>query len=125
MNDSKNHYVTQCIEFIQDHYREKLSNEDIAEHLNVSASYLSRVFKKETNLTIMNFLNRYRIVKAISLLQTDNYRLYEIANDVGFTDYKHFSTVFKNTSPSPRVILLRPCEPRGTGPSSYELEIEP
>jgi two-component system, response regulator YesN len=102
LSHHSNHYVTQCVSFIKEHYQEKLSNEDISESLSVSTSYLSRVFKKETNLTIMDYLNRYRIMKAISLLQTENYRIYEIANDVGFSDYKHFSTVFKkyfSTSP--------------------------
>ena len=90
-----NDYVKQCLSYIQNHYTKKISLEEMAAYLSVSSSYLSRTFKKETSYTFSDFLNRYRIMKAISLLQTQEYRVYEIADQVGFSDYKHFCAVFK------------------------------
>ncbi|GAB6254644.1 response regulator transcription factor [Peribacillus sp. N1] len=106
--DSMNIYVKQCIEYIREHYAEKINNEEMADRLNVSSSYLSRVFKKETSHTITDYLNRYRVMKAISLLQTNHYRIYEVAYRVGFSNYKHFCTVFKKyVSYSPSEFMNR------------------
>ena len=68
---------------------------DIAEELDISASYLSRKFKDATGETFLDILNKYRIQKSIKLLQKQEYKIYEISEKVGFTDYKHFCNVFK------------------------------
>ena len=43
----------------------------------------------------MDFLNKYRVQMAIAMLSTGQYRVYEISEATGFTDYKHFCSVFK------------------------------
>lgn len=92
---SENRYVSKSIEAIQKRYGEKLSIESISEDLGVSASYLSRKFKETTGQTFLDFLNKYRVQQAIVLLNTREYRISEISEAVGFTDYKHFCSVFK------------------------------
>ncbi|MDO5423766.1 MAG: response regulator [Eubacteriales bacterium] len=92
---SENHYVAKAIEKIQSGYAEKLSIESISEELGVSASYLSRKFKEVTEQTFLDFLNKYRVQVAISMLNTGRYRVYEISEATGFSDYKHFCAVFK------------------------------
>jgi two-component system response regulator YesN len=57
--------------------------------------YLNSKFKEETNYTFNDFLNRYRILKAVELLKEGDLLIYEIAEQVGFQDYKYFSQVFK------------------------------
>lgn len=99
----KNSYVAQALYKIRDHYHEKISIESIAEELTISASYLSRKFKEATSHTFLELLMRYRIQKAIALMKTGNYRVYEVSDMTGFTDYKHFCVVFKKyikTSPT-------------------------
>ena len=76
-------------------YGEKLSIESISEEMGVSASYLSRKFKEITGQTFLDFLNKYRVQQAITLLNTKEYRISEISEAVGFSDYKHFCSVFK------------------------------
>ncbi|MDU5107465.1 MULTISPECIES: response regulator transcription factor [unclassified Clostridium] len=97
--DSKevNSYVKYAINKIIENYSEKLSIEGLADELGVSPSYLSRKFKKETSYTFLDMLNKYRVQKAVELMmkERDKYRVYEIADIVGFGDYKNFSTVFK------------------------------
>lgn len=92
---SKNKYVSQAIEEIRAHYGERLSMESVAEKLEVSTSYISRKFKEETGQTFLDFLNRYRIQQAIVMLNAGTYRISEISDATGFTDYKHFCSVFK------------------------------
>lgn len=98
-----NSYVAQALYKIRDHYNEKISIESIAEELQVSTSYLSRKFKEATEHTFLELLMRYRIQKAIALLQKGTYRVYEVSDLTGFSDYKHFCVVFKKytkTSPT-------------------------
>ena len=99
----KNSYVAQALYKIRDHYDEKISIDSIAEELQVSASYLSRKFKEATAQTFLELLMRYRIQKAICLLKKGIYRVYEVSDLTGFSDYKHFCVVFKKytkTSPT-------------------------
>ena len=83
-------------------FARKLSIESISDDLGVSASYLSRKFKEVTGQTFLDFLNKYRVQQAIVMLGTRQYRISEISEATGFTDYKHFCSVFKKyTSKSP------------------------
>lgn len=95
-------YTQEAIKYIKENYSKKASIEDISEILGVSTSYLSRKFKDETKYTFHDFLNRYRIQKSIDLLIKEKFKVYEVSYMVGFTDYKHYATVFKkyiNSSP--------------------------
>ncbi|MGH4049824.1 MAG: response regulator transcription factor [Clostridium sp.] len=94
-DNRKPHYTEAIIAYVKENYSKKISIEDIAEKLAVSSSYLSRNLKEQTNQTFHDFLNRYRVQKSIELLMIGEYRVYEISSMVGFTDYKHYSTVFK------------------------------
>lgn len=92
---SENRYAAQVIERIRRDYAKKLSIESISEEMGVSASYLSRKFKEITGQTFLDFLNKYRIQQAVSMLGTGRYRISEISDATGFSDYKHFCAVFK------------------------------
>lgn len=91
----ENKYVRKSLEKIKNYYYEKLNIKDLAEEYQVSTGYLSRKFKEEVGETFLDVLNKYRIQKSIKLLMKEEYKLYEISEKVGFTDYKHFCTVFK------------------------------
>lgn len=97
--DSKevNSYVKYAINKIKEEYSERLSIEGLADELGISPSYLSRKFKKETSYTFLEILNKYRVQKAVEIMmkEKDKYRVYEIADIVGFGEYKNFCTVFK------------------------------
>ncbi len=95
LDRSEKGYVSQALSRIRTGYSGKLSIESISEELGVSASYLSRKFKEVTGQTFLDFLNRYRVQQAILLLGTGKYRINEISDATGFSDYKHFCSVFK------------------------------
>ena len=104
-SSDSNPHILYALNKIKKHYSEKISIESIAEELFISPSYLSRKFKKETGHTFLDMLNQHRIQKSIDIMikEKGRYRTYEIANLVGFCDYKHFCVVFKKyTNMSPK-----------------------
>lgn len=94
-DDGLNPYVRYAMERIRCDYRDKLSIEQLAEESGVSASYLSRKFKEVLGQTFLEALTRQRLQKAVSQLASGKYRVYEIAENNGFGDYKNFCSVFK------------------------------
>lgn len=101
-----NPYVRHAMERIRADYHEKLSIEVLAEEAGVSASYLSRKFKEATGQTFLELLTRERLQNAIAQLSSGKYRVYEVAEENGFGDYKNFCSVFKKYMKcSPREFL--------------------
>ena len=94
-SDRENDYVQHILNATKERYAEKISIETFSEELGVSASYLSRKFKDSTGIGYLDYLNKYRIQQAIKLLETGKYKVYEVSDLTGFTDYKHFNSVFK------------------------------
>ncbi|MCR5671784.1 MAG: response regulator [Butyrivibrio sp.] len=99
-SEKENDYVQQVLDKTKELYAEKISIEGFAEEFGVSASYLSRKFKEATGLKYLDFLNKYRVQQAVKLLETGKYKIYEVSDMTGFSDYKYFSTVFKKYSGS-------------------------
>ena len=89
-------YVRQAMDYIAGHYAdENISIATIAEHLRVSEGHLSHVFKKQTGMTVTNYLTKTRIEAAMALLQTGRVKVYEAAAAVGYKDVTYFSATFK------------------------------
>ena len=89
-------YVRQAMDYIAGHYAdESISIATIAEHLCVSEGHLSHVFKKQTGMTVTNYLTKTRIDAAMALLQTGRVKVYEAAAAVGYKDVTYFSATFK------------------------------
>lgn len=90
-----NRYVDLMVQIIHDKYATRLTLNDISDQCQMSCTYLNVKFKDETGYTFNDYLNRYRIKKAVDLLRENQYKIYEIADRVGFYDYKYFIKVFK------------------------------
>ena len=93
--NAKNKYVEQSIRFIEAHYREDINISTVAADLEISEGYLSRVFKKETDYTFTNYLTLYRMKVATKLLSDCRVKVYEVADQVGYSDTAYFSAQFK------------------------------
>ncbi len=92
----KSKYVTEALNYIKEHYGEyDISVRKIAGSLGLSEGHLSHIFKKETDYTINAYITRYRIRSAMKLLQNCRYKVYEVAEMVGYKDITYFSTIFK------------------------------
>lgn len=102
--DSVSKYVSDALYYIEKNYSNtNISVKLISESLGLSESHLSHIFKKETDYTINSYITRYRIRAAIDMLRSGKYKVYEVAEMVGYKDITYFSTTFKKitgTSPS-------------------------
>ncbi|WP_407428054.1 helix-turn-helix transcriptional regulator [Treponema sp.] len=87
--------IQRCITYIDFHYTDYLSLQNISEKINMNASYLSSQFKKETGITLTAYINRTRINHAVPLLLQSSRSIEDIANTCGFDDMNYFSRVFK------------------------------
>jgi YesN/AraC family two-component response regulator len=88
-------YVERCRTYIRKHYREKIYLGDIADALEISPSYLSRVFKKETGQNIQDYVNSLRVERAVNLLVYTDKSLSEIAEYVNFPNQSYFGKIFR------------------------------
>lgn len=93
--DIDNLLVLDVIEYIETNYNKKLSLVEIAEKVFISPSYLSRLFKKYMNKNLNEYILEYRMEKAKIFLKNTRYNINEVANLVGYTDTKYFSSSFK------------------------------
>ena len=93
-----------ALRYIEESYMNcELSLGSVAEAVGLSPSYLCMLFKKETGRNFSDHLTRVRIRRAKELLCCTNKMVYEVAYDVGFSDYRYFSQIFKkNTGMTPR-----------------------
>ena len=89
------HLVKQMIQYIEKNYAKKFTFNEVSNELGYSSSLLYKKFKEETKQTFNEYLNQYRIKKSIEEVQRGEYKIYQIAEKVGFTDYKYFNQVFK------------------------------
>lgn len=95
----KSRYVLQAMDYIGQHYSEQnISVSTVAQSLGLSESHLSHLFRKETDYTLLGYLTRYRIHKAMELLHDCRLKVYEVAELVGYRDIAYFSATFKKTT---------------------------
>ncbi len=81
--------------YIHQHFHEDISLQTVSEHVCLSPTYFSAVFKELAGETFIEYLVKARVEKAKELLATGQYKIYEIANRVGYEDRRYFSEVFK------------------------------
>lgn len=93
---NKKYIVEQIVDYMDRHYTEKISLDQIAQNMYLSPFYISRIFKSETGDTPINYLIGLRMEKARTLLlEKQHYSIQEIAQCVGYDDAYHFSKLFK------------------------------
>jgi two-component system response regulator YesN len=97
------------IEYIHLHYKEQIKLKDVAEKFYVNAAYLGRAFQKATGVNFNQYLNDLRIAEAKKLLLQTDKLIYEIANEVGYTESKYFIMKFiQSVGKSPSEFRNRP-----------------
>lgn len=91
----ENKYINRAVSYIGRHFGDDISVKTLADYLQISEGYLSRVLKKETGYTLTNYVMYYRIAMACELLKDCRMKVYEAAERVGYSDTAYFSTLFK------------------------------
>ncbi len=96
--------ITSAIEHIEQNYQKNLTVDELAAHSNMSASRFFPRFKKEVGMTPVEYINRYRVNRAILLLISDSeLSVEDISERTGFESSAYFRRVFKKiTGMSPR-----------------------
>ncbi|WP_342982348.1 response regulator [Ruminococcus sp. 2227st1_E6_2227SCRN_220401] len=96
------YYLKQILDFVQDHFDQPISLEDVAGHVNLSVGYLSNYFKEKMGMPFTDYLLKLRMEKAKELLAHTNEKIYRIAERTGYQNSQYFVTVFKkNTGVTP------------------------
>ena len=93
---SKEHYMQQAIAILESNYSDpEFTIADICQELAVSHSYLCRIFKQLSGVTISEFLMQIRMREARVMLDKSTLSMYDVAFKCGFNDYAYFSRSFK------------------------------
>lgn len=88
-------YVKAAMTYIEDNYMKDISAADISEFVMLNRSYLFKIFKKQTGLSVSQYLIRYRINKACEFFREYNFNVSQVAQMVGIDDIFYFSKLFK------------------------------
>ncbi|MCQ5144460.1 GH39 family glycosyl hydrolase [Enterocloster bolteae] len=95
--------VNEIISYVNNNYQFPISLNDLAEHLNLSAAYLSKYIKKHLGQNFVNYMNQIRLSNAVEDMCNLNHSLTRISLDNGFPNTTAFTTAFKkkyNQNPS-------------------------
>ncbi len=106
----RQHLVDNIIEYLSKNLASDVSLCELSDKFSYSVSSIKRIFKAETGLSIISYLNAIRLKKATELLQKSNKSLEFIATETGFSSVYYFSTVFKKAY--------------GVSPSKYRKTVE-
>ena len=87
--------VRKAIAYLYEHYMESISLDDAARYVGMSKEYLARCFHQEMGVTLVTYLNRYRVKQAKAFLDEGERSLTEVALEIGFSSNTYFSRVFK------------------------------
>ncbi|MBQ9614177.1 MAG: helix-turn-helix domain-containing protein [Lachnospiraceae bacterium] len=90
--------VSRAKAFVHDHYTEDISRTEVAASLFLNPEYMAKIFKKETGISIKQYITDYRMEKAKGLLAAGDVRISEVAQQVGIDNFSYFSTLFRKAT---------------------------
>lgn len=94
IQENRTGHVEEALRYIEDHYCDPFTVQELADHLGLNRSYLHRIFKSFTGVSIQSYLLDYRIRQACILLKTTPLSVRVIAHSVSYIDPLYFSRIF-------------------------------
>lgn len=95
MNDREEKYVSQVIEYIENHYKEDIDVNTLADELYISYSHLRKIFRENMGTSLTSFINKRRIKEAKILLKETDMTIYDMAINLGYNSDQTFTRFFK------------------------------
>ncbi|MBR5507961.1 MAG: helix-turn-helix domain-containing protein [Clostridia bacterium] len=92
---SVNPYFHKTMLYLGKHFAEPISLDNLAANVNISPQYLCKIFRKDTGITISQYINEMRLNHAKSLLKMSSLSINEICIKSGFNTSEHFTRAFK------------------------------
>lgn len=87
--------IKQAKEYIDEHYQQELSLQQVSKEVAVSPQYFSKLFKEEIGVSFVEYLRNKRIEVAKEMLKAKTYSVKEICYEIGYNDPNYFSRLFK------------------------------
>jgi two-component system response regulator YesN len=87
--------IEKVVDYINHNFQKELRLEYLAQIFGYNSAYLGKVFTRHTGENFNNYLDRIRITEAKRLLEADKYKVYEVAEMVGFSNINYFHNKFK------------------------------
>ncbi|PAK55994.1 response regulator [Paenibacillus sp. 7541] len=81
--------------YIHNHYHEDISLQGLAAMFHMSEAHFSRLFRKRTGVSFVEYVTRLRMEQAKRLLEDEHVRVYEVSQAVGYQDSRYFSQIFR------------------------------
>ena len=94
-NSKEIQHIADALSYINEHFQENISLDDVSHKLGFDPSYFCRIFKAATGATFTEYLNFVRVCKAESLLAKTADSILEISEAVGFSSASYFNRIFK------------------------------
>lgn len=91
----KDEEIKKIQDYIENNYQEKITIDQLAEKVSLGKRSFERRFKKATNNTVVEYIQRVKIEAAKRSMETSRKNISEVMYDVGYTDTKAFRDVFK------------------------------
>lgn len=91
-------YTQQACAYVMEHLNQDFTRQDIAEHVHLSQNHLARLFRKETGMSISEFILQERMKRAFQLLTGTQLAVGDIALKCGYENYSYFLTLFRRVS---------------------------
>ncbi len=92
---TKDSLLKDIVAYIEKRISEKITLEEISENFNMVPKYFCRFFKQKFNKTLIEYINGLRVERAMTMMQSPNRNITEIAVSLGFSNMSYFAKVFK------------------------------
>lgn len=94
-NDRDTERIRRIMEYIQTHYAEKITLEDLADQIHLCKSESCRLFKRYMNESMFDYLLDYRVERSLEFLRQSGYDVTGVAGMVGFSNSGYFAKIFR------------------------------
>jgi xylan 1,4-beta-xylosidase len=87
--------LSNIISYLDSHYTERITLQELADNLHMNYYYLSHFFKDTAGVSFQDYLNNLRVDKSLSLLSNNDLGVTRIAYDIGFSNSKAYTKAFR------------------------------